>query len=136
MEIIAQFINNYMHGMPWLVGLLLLHIILSTTAHIAKKDFKISEWPKFLYMWLLFMIGIVVVNGVIAVAISLSCSAILLPIANVLQALMYTIYFSYYLDNIFKHLNMMGLPIDPGLMEFVRNMADKILKTFLGGNNS
>lgn len=126
MEAVAQFIGNYVPGIEWLIGLALLHVILSTIAHIVAKDFKISEWPKFLYMWILFMIGIIAINGVVSVASIIPASDMLTPIANILQALIYAGYFSYYLDNIFKHLNMLGLPVDPGLTEVIKNITGKV----------
>jgi len=133
MEQVSAFIDKYMPGFEWLVFLIVAHLILSTIAHIAKKDFKISEWPKFLSMWLLFMVGIVAVNGVVAVSSTLASASLLLPVVNTLQAMMYAMYFGYYLDNIFKHLNMMGLPVDSGLIEFIKNMSSKIRSTFIGG---
>jgi hypothetical protein len=132
-QTISQFIASYVPGFNWLVFLIASHLILSTIAHIIKKDFDISQWPKFLYMWLLFMVGIIAVNGVVAVASILPSASILLPIVNILQGMVYVIYFSYYLDNIFKILNIMGLTISALLLESIRSMSKKVLKTFTTG---
>ena len=131
----TSFITQYIPGFEWLVLLIAAHIFFSTIAHIKQKDFQISEWPKFLGMWLMFLVGIVLVNGILSVSQTLASASVLLPIVSVLQGAMYVIYFSYYLDNIIKHMNMLGLPVNPGLLELIKGMAGKITDTFKGGNS-
>jgi hypothetical protein len=125
-ETINTFISNYMPGFYWLVFILGAHIFLSTIAHIIKKDFKFIEWPKCLKMWILFMIAIVTMNGVASVSNDLSGASYITPITSGLQALVYAMYFGYYLDNIFSSLNLMGLPVEPGLSEAIKGLFEKV----------
>lgn len=134
-QMIFDFIMKYIPGYEWLIVFIVAHIMASTIAHIKEGDFKLSEWPGFLTTWLMFMAGVILVNGVVAVSTALTAATILLPVVTMLQGLIYGMYFSYYLDNIFKHMNMMGWPVDPGLIEFIKGMVNKIKGTFTGGTS-
>lgn len=128
---VAQYISNFIlsciPGFGWLIFMLAIHIVVSSLAHIFfEKDFSFMEWPKCLKMWILFMTGIIAVNAGVNVSSELAGSQFIYPSMIGLQALVYTMYLGYYLDNIFKHLNVMGIPIPPGLSEAIKALFDKV----------
>lgn len=131
----SQFLLDYVPGFGVLVFMLFVHIILFTISHIKTKDFSMARWPEFLKTWVLFMAGIVIINATVKASASLVSRELILPVVGMLQLVMYGGYFSYYLDNIFKHLSAMGLPIGASLVEVVQQMWNKIKgNTFTGGN--
>lgn len=119
-------LDTIMPGWVFLLAILIVHFLTSTAAHIKMKDFQIAMWPEFLNKVTQFGISLLMINLGVLLSKSISSGTQLQGLIEGLRAGLYGLYFGYYADNVFKHLNLMGLPIDPGLLEFFKSLFGKV----------
>jgi hypothetical protein len=119
-EVIEQLFNTYLPGYQWMLLILTIHVLSSTVAHLKLGDFKMSEWPGFLATFLYFTFGIIVVNG--ATEYISTYAELLLPI----RAALYTGFFLYYIDNISKQAESIGIPIVKNISPWINIVYNKV----------
>lgn len=130
---VRYLVETYLPGIWILLGILLVHIILSTIVHIKMKDFNFEEWPKYMTNFIFYIIFIGIVNAVLDLAFNQIQNSILQTIFTGIQAFVYIQYIGYYLNNIVKHLSELGVPIDPDLKDALANLGKQVRNLVGGG---
>lgn len=130
---VESFVSTYLPGIWILLGILLIHTVLATIVHIKKKDFNFGEWPKYMTNFIFYVIFIGLVNAILDLASNQIQNSIMQTIFIGIQAFVYVQCIGYYLNNIVKHLNELGVPIDPDLKDALGALGKQV-RNLIGGD--
>lgn len=129
---IYQFIDTYIPGLWILVSLLVAHVILSTIVHIKEKDFSFEVWPKYMFNFTLFILFIIFANAVMDLATNRIQNSFMTNVFFGIQAIVYVQAIGYYINNILKHLNKLGVPVSAELTDVLKGATTQV-KNMIGG---
>lgn len=128
MESLHAFMEMYVPGFIWLTIFLFVHVLTASIAYAKTGGFSFSKWPGFIKQFIMFIAMIILAGGAVEVSRTIE-AGLLLPFISGIRAILYAGYFSYYLDNICKHLNLLGWPINPDLLGAIGQLTEKVKST-------